>query len=239
MKIHILGTKGEIESSAPYHSHQSGLLIDQKLLLDLGEKEFLNYSPKWIFITHLHPDHAFFIKDQEIISPKAKIFAPEGYKDVEMNIVKMEEEIKVDEYKLISLPTHHSKKVESCAYLIQKKDHKILYTGDMIWINKEYHHYFDNIDLVITEGSFIRKNGLIRRDSETGEIYGHTGIPNLMDFFEDYTDHILFIHFGNWFYKDIQKSKKKIKSLAKERSITAHIGYDSLEFDLANLSELK
>jgi ribonuclease BN (tRNA processing enzyme) len=62
MNIHVLGTRGYIRPSAPRHSRHSGVLIDGALLLDCGEKEFLTHKPKYILITHLHPDHAFFVK---------------------------------------------------------------------------------------------------------------------------------------------------------------------------------
>jgi glyoxylase-like metal-dependent hydrolase (beta-lactamase superfamily II) len=62
MNIKILGTRGEIKVSAPYHSRHSGVLIDNTLLLDCGEPEFLDYKPQAILITHLHPDHAFFVR---------------------------------------------------------------------------------------------------------------------------------------------------------------------------------
>jgi len=232
MNIKILGTKGEIEASSPYHSHQSGVLIDKKLLLDLGEREFLSYKPKWIFITHLHPDHAFFIREKQTVSTKAKIYAPEKYKNININLVKPEKRIKENEYQITPIPTIHSKKVNSCCYLIQKGTKKVIYTGDMIWIKKKYHHYLKNLDLVITEGSFIRKNGLVRRDTKTGEIYGHTGIPNLLRFFRDYTDKIIFIHFGVWFFKDIKKSRQKVKSLAKKYDVEVLVGYDGLKLNL-------
>jgi len=50
---------GEIRKSCPYHSKHPGVLIDEKILLDIGEEEFLKYKPEYVFITHLHPDHAF------------------------------------------------------------------------------------------------------------------------------------------------------------------------------------
>lgn len=58
------------------------------------------------------------------------------------------------------------------------------------------------------EASFIRKGGVVRKDKETGEIYGHTGIPNLINLFKKFTQNILFIHFGSWFYKDSNAVKK-------------------------------
>jgi len=209
MNIKILGTKGEIEASSPYHSHQSGVLIDKKLLLDLGEREFLSYKPKWIFITHLHPDHAFFIREKQTVSTKAKIYAPEKYKNININLVKPEKRIKENEYQITPIPTIHSKKVNSCCYLIQKGTKKVIYTGDMIWIKKKYHHYL-----------------------KKGEIYGHTGIPNLLRFFRDYTDKIIFIHFGVWFFKDIKKSRQKVKSLAKKYDVEVLVGYDGFKLNL-------
>ena len=76
----ILGTRGEIEASAPYHARHSGILIDDTLLFDLGEKEFLDYNPSYIFITHLHPDHAYFVRSgTSIPETNAIIYAPENY----------------------------------------------------------------------------------------------------------------------------------------------------------------
>ena len=66
MKITILGTRGEIEPTAPYHARHSGLLVDDTLMFDLGEQEFLAYKPSYIFITHLHPDHAYFVRDSRL-----------------------------------------------------------------------------------------------------------------------------------------------------------------------------
>ena len=232
MKIKILGTRGEIEASLPRHSKHSGVLIDNALLMDLGEREFLQTKPKWIFTTHLHPDHAIFV--QEPIKTNIPIYAPEKYQNgIKVKVLK--KEIGVGPYKIKPIPTHHSIKVKSVAYLIKKGKYKILYTGDMIWINKKYHHLFKDLNLVITEGSFMRKGGMVRRSKKTGQIYGHTGIPNLIKLFKNYTDHILFMHFGSWFYKDIQKTKEKIKKLAKENNITLRIGYDGLSIDLDKL----
>ncbi len=36
MEIRVPRTRGEIQSSLPYHSKHSGVLVDKTLLLDLG-----------------------------------------------------------------------------------------------------------------------------------------------------------------------------------------------------------
>ena len=58
MKIKILGTRANIKAGTPGHTKHSGVLVDNKLLFDVGEKEFLKYNPSYIFFTHFHPDHA-------------------------------------------------------------------------------------------------------------------------------------------------------------------------------------
>lgn len=231
MKIKILGTRGEIEPSAPRHSKHSGVLVDKKLLFDLGEKQFLRYQPQYIFITHLHPDHAAFVRENGSKTKiKSSLYAPEKYKNTKIKLLAKAR--KFGFYKITPIPTIHSLKVKSQAYLIEKSGKKILYTGDMIWIEKKYHKLLKDLDLVITEASYIREKGLIIKDQATGKIYGHTGIPDLMKLFSRFTQHILLVHFGSWFYEDIVRSKKKIQELAKRYKIVAHVGYDGMNIDL-------
>jgi ribonuclease BN (tRNA processing enzyme) len=226
MDIKVLGTRGEIEESAPYHARQSGILIDDILLLDCGDQKFLEYDPRIILITHLHPDHAFFVRHRVLRPPhlKAKVYAPEKFGD--WNIIIPQKHFYAAGYRITPIPTVHSIKVKSHAYLIANNKKTILYTGDMVWIDKKYHHMLKNIDLVITEASFMRKGGMVRRDPVTGNIFGHTGVPNLIRIFKPYTDRILFVHFGSWFYKNMKKARQKFGQLAKENAIEIIVGYD-------------
>lgn len=234
MKIKVLGTRGEIEPSTAYHARHSGVLVDKAILLDLGEEEFLKYKPKYILITHLHPDHAFFVEEEPKKEIKIPIYAPEKNKN-KAKVKVLDKEKKLDSYKIIPIPTYHSKKVKSQAYLIEKGGQRILYTGDMIWINKKYHKLLSDLDLVITEASFARKGGLVRRDKETGEIFGHTGVPDLMNLFSRFTKNILFIHFGSWFYDGAGEARKKLKKMSEEYDIKAHVGYEGMELDVKKL----
>jgi ribonuclease BN (tRNA processing enzyme) len=229
MRIKVLGTRGEIEESAPYHSKKSGVLINNKLLLDCGDERFLEYDPKYILITHLHPDHAFFVED-EYESIDASFYAPEKCAGVKIKVTKSP--FTINGYRIVPIPTIHSVRVKSNAYLITHKRKTILYTGDMIWIEKKYHKLFKHIDLVIADASFMRTGGLVRRKKETGQIYGHTGIPNIIRMFKKYTSKILFIHFGAWFYKDMRNARKKFKALAREYDIEIIVGYDGLELTI-------
>jgi ribonuclease BN (tRNA processing enzyme) len=235
MKVKVLGTRGEVEPTAPYHARHSGILVDDALLFDLGEREYLEYKAKAIFITHLHPDHAFFILEKRPIEIDATVYAPELNENVSaINVVSGN--IDLDPYSITPIPTHHSKLVKSTAYLVARGGQKLLYTGDIIWINKEYHHLLHGLDLVITDGSHMRKGGLVRRDKETGVLYGHTGIPDLVNLFREFTANILFVHFGAWFYRGVEASRTQLEELGRTSGVKLVVGYDGLELDLDDLN---
>jgi ribonuclease BN (tRNA processing enzyme) len=234
MKIEVLGTRGEIKASMPDHDNHSGVLIDERIMFDIGEKEFLDYHPENIFITHLHPDHAYFVRNNRDID--FPVFAPESYKDLS-NVVVASKELIIGPYKITPVPTHHSKLVKSQAYIIEKGDEKLIYTGDVVWIDKEYHPLFAGLDLAITDGSYVRKGGLVLKDKETGQLYGHTGIPNLISMFKEYTRNIMFVHFGGWFFESPEQSLEKLNELGRENNINIIAGADGMEIQLATLKK--
>lgn len=230
MKIRILGTRGEIPESSPYHSRQTGILVDDRLMLDLGEREFLSYRPDNIIFTHLHPDHAFFVRNPtkapEIDIP---MYGPEPYRHGRIRVRKLKGSATIGGYRIRTLPTVHSEKVVSYAIIVSAGSRRFLYTGDLIYIKKWYRRYLDDLDLVISEASFIRKSGMIRRDKRTGNIYGHTGVGRLIHNFSRYTNRIVLVHFGSWFYQDVREAHRKIRALARREGVEVRAGYDGLE----------
>lgn len=229
MKISILGTRGEIPVSVPYHSKHSGILVDDELLIDLGEKSFLSKHLKWILITHFHPDHAYFVHRQreETLSLSIPIYAPESHRLLPEGIV-LEEEVTLGPYTIIPIPTHHSKNVKSQGYVVRRDNYAFLYTGDLVWIDKKYHERIGMVDLIITEASFIRKGGMVRKDQDSGAIYGHNGISNLISLLKPFAKNFLFLHFGSWFYDDMKKSRQQLLALGKENEINVIVGYDGM-----------
>lgn len=228
MILKILGTRGKIEAKRPGHVMHSGLLVDDKILCDLGEQEFLKYNPKAVFITHLHPDHAFFIEGNKEIKINVPVYAPEKSEKLK-SIKVISKPVEIKGYLFLPIPTLHSLKLKSQGYLIEKDNKRVLYTGDVAWIEKQHHDKFHNLDLVITEGSYIRKGGMIRRDPKTGMIYGHTGIPDLVNLFKPFTKHIVFMHFGTWFMHDTQKAEKEIMAL-ENQGLKLEIAHDGKEY---------
>jgi ribonuclease BN (tRNA processing enzyme) len=226
MKIEFLGTRGHIEVSAPGHALHSGLLIDD-VLFDVGEREFLERRPSAIFVTHLHEDHAFFINDDEA-EIGAPIYAPQDWRGRGLRVVRSS--VEVNGMTVTPIPTVHSATFRSCAYLVEKDLARVLYTGDLITIQERYRARLPEVDMVITDGSFIRHGGLVRRDPVTGRPHGHTGIPDLVELFSPLARRIVFTHFGSWFYKDIPFSVQKIRSLGQGTPVD--VAEDGLELEV-------
>ncbi|MDB5039195.1 MAG: hypothetical protein JWQ35_2723 [Bacteriovoracaceae bacterium] len=211
LRIKILGTRGYIPESACRHRKHSGVLIES-LLFDLGEKEFLKYNPKAIFITHFHPDHAFFVTDH-LECRGVPIYAPEKLRNYpQIQVIK--KSIRIGKAKVTPIPTIHSIRVKSQGYLIEMRNKKIFYSSDLITVEKKFRNLFSDLDLVITDGSFFKKGGLIRRFGN--KIVGHNGMAEIIKLFRPYTSHIIFMHFGSWFIKNPRQARSQIKSLSEE-----------------------
>jgi len=226
MHVKILGTRAHIELTAPGHALHSGVLIDD-VLFDLGERSYLDLRPSAVFLTHLHEDHAFFVNDDRaMLDPP--VFAPQSWNGHSLKVIRGT--VEVGGMRVTPIPTVHSQSVRSCAYLVEKDLARVLYTGDLVSIQERYRDRIPELDLVITDGSFIRRGGLVRRDPGTGRPFGHTGIPDLVETFTPLARQIVFIHLGSWFYKDIPASVRQIRELT--RGTPVDVAEDGTELDV-------
>ncbi len=57
---------------------------------------------------------------------------------------------------------------------------------------------------------------MIRKDKETGSIFGHTGLPDLVKMLKPYTSRMLITHLGSWFLKDTRKGEEAIRQMSDE-----------------------
>lgn len=210
MRLEILGTRGNILPSAPKYARHSGILIDARILLDLGEVAYLRYRPRHIFITHLHPDHAAFLRTG--VATDAEIYLPEPTRKLPAARV-ISRPVRSGSYRIVPVPTIHSLKVRSVGYIVEQGGRRVFFSSDLVSIERRYQRRLHRLDLVITEGSYMRRGGLVRTDPMSGRLFGHTGIPNLIEFFRRFTSRIVITHFGSWFYKDIPASIQQIASL--------------------------
>ncbi|SDL60323.1 Ribonuclease BN, tRNA processing enzyme [Salinimicrobium catena] len=228
MKVKILGTRGKIPQSAPRHKKYSGILIDDKILIDVGEEKYMENDPEAIVFTHFHPDHAFFVFNEEEFSPEIPLFGPEP-QELVPTLKVITKPFSIGDYHFTPVPVIHALRLKSLGYVIQKGEKIIFITGDVAWIEKANLKDLPKVDLVITEASFIRKRGMIRRKND--QIFGHTGIPDLLRLLEPLTSKIALTHFGGWFFKDISESRKKLKAL-ETKDLQIIPGYDGMEIEI-------
>jgi ribonuclease BN (tRNA processing enzyme) len=223
MRITILGTRGNVKPSAPKHARHSGILVDGELLLDLGEATYLRYQPRHIFVTHLHVDHAVFM--EEDITPNALVYVPEPTNRLRSAHV-ISGPAHIHSYKITPVPTVHSERVRSVGYVVEDQSKSFFYSSDMVSIEPQHRKELRHLNMVITEGSFIRRGGLVKIHQPSGRRYGHAGIPDLIEFFEPLANCIVITHFGSWFYKNIDASVRKIESLGNGARVIA--AYDGM-----------
>ena len=225
MKIKILGTRGKIEPQTEGHVRHTGFLLDDRILIDVGEAEYMDYRPAAIVFTHFHPDHAFFVPDKDKFTPKIPLFGPEAHELIpDLKVISGRFEIKG--YTFTPIPVIHALKLKSLGYLVEKDQKSIFITGDVAWIEKANLASLPPLELVITEASFINKGGRINRKKD--RIFGHTGVPDLIRLLNPHTKKIAFCHYGEWFFKDpAEKSKQQIKDLEMDvELIPAHDGME-------------
>jgi ribonuclease BN (tRNA processing enzyme) len=212
MRLKFLGTRGNIVPTAPGYARHSGILVDARILLDLGEAAYLRYRPQHIFISHLHLDHAAFLRSEVVTD--ATIYLPEPTRKLPAARV-MTRPVRTGPYRIVPVPTVHSATVRSVGYVVERGRRRVFYSSDLVSIDRRYRRRLGRLDLVITEGSYLRSGGLVRTDPASGKPFGHTGIPNLIELFRPYTTRIVITHFGSWFYNDIAASIRQIASLGR------------------------
>jgi phosphoribosyl 1,2-cyclic phosphodiesterase len=228
MRLEILGTRGNIPATARKHARHAGMLVDETILIDLGEWSYLRRRPLHVLITHLHPDHAAFLTTRTV--PPGRVYLPERSRVVP-NATVIRGPVKLGAHRIVPVPTVHATNARSLGYVIERGRHRVFYSSDMVAIDRRYHARLGRLDLVITDGSFMRRGGLVRRDPATGKRFGHAGIPDLVAFFERFTSRIVITHFGSWFYADIPRSVRRVASLGNGVSVSA--AWDGMTMDIA------
>lgn len=228
MKIKILGTRGKIDPSAPKYKNHTGFLIDDKILIDVGEEHYMQENPEAIIFTHFHPDHAFFVPENKNFTPEIPHFGPEKHK-LAPNLQVIKKRFSVLGYSFTPIPVIHALNLKSLGYVLEKGNKKIFFTGDVAWIEKAHLQEIKNVDLVITEATIINKGGRINRKGN--KIFGHTGIPDLVRILSPLTNRIAFTHFGDWFFESIENSPQKLLEFSsQELEIIA--AYDGIEIEV-------
>lgn len=227
MRVHVLGTRGQIARSAPRYRRHAGVLIDRRILLDLGERSYLRHRPEAIFISHLHPDHAALLAGPLAID--ADVYLPEPTRKLPAGTV-IGSAVDVGAYRVVPVPTEHSHRVRSMGFIVEKGRRRLFYSSDLVSIRPAHRARLGRLDLVITDGSFMRRGGLVRTDPASGRRFGHAGLPDLVDFFAAFTRRIVVTHFGSWFYADVPSARRRVAALGDGIRVSA--AYDGMVIDV-------
>ena len=227
MRVHVLGTRGEIARSAPRYRRHAGVLIDRRILLDLGERSYLRHRPEAIFISHLHPDHAAFLARPLAID--ADVYLPEHARKLPAGKL-ITSPVAIGAYRVVPVPTEHSHRVRSMGFIVEKGRRRLFYSSDLVSIRPAYRSRLGRLDLVITDGSFMRRGGLVRTDPASGRRFGHAGLPELVDFFAAFTRRFVVTHFGSWFYADVPSARRRVAALGDGIRVSA--AYDGMVIDM-------
>lgn len=210
MKIEFLGTRGKIKPSAPGYKNHTGILIDDQLLFDVGESQFLRFRHQIILFTHYHPDHAFFVSAEESFEIATPHYGPEPH-PLLPNVTIFDSELEWEGYRITAFPVIHALNLQSLGYVVEKNGKRVMLTGDVAWIEKAVLDKLPSMDLVCTEATFINKGGRINRND--GKIFGHTGVPDLIRILSRVTKRIAFAHYGEWFFSSYPNGPQMIKEM--------------------------
>lgn len=245
MWVQFLGTKGEIEERSPTHSLHSGIIVGyqkDRLLVDIGEEQFLQESYSAVLLTHYHPDHfakgilripCKLYSTKEILSliPKEVEFTP--------RYISVGKPFEIGDFKINSYKVYHSIKTPSVAYKITAGEHTILLSGDVISIaNRD--EALSGVDVYIGDGSFLEKDMVRRKDSE---IFGHSSVKTQLKWCDKASIPVaIFTHWGTEAVKmNKLELEHRLRALADEVAPNTKVivAEDGLKLDIGKLSQVE
>lgn len=230
-RIIFLGTKGEIEESSPRHEFHSSLLLlseETRLLIDYGilHKQSLDeLKPDAILITHAHPDHYVWLKED--INTDITVYLTEEtldygkFKPRSPAVIKAGNMHRVGPINFEAYRVLHSIRCPAVGYRIHLAGIILVYNPDLVDIaNKE--EVLKGVDYYIGDGSSIKTN-LVRRKGD--EIFGHTRITTQINWCRNFgIEKIIFTHLG----KETLDNEDDFQS--KNKGII--LAYDGMEMSL-------
>lgn len=219
-KLVFLGTKGEIEEETSKHQYHSSLLLDFKnfkLLIDYGLRHKYGLDkiqPDAILITHAHPDHYSWLKDE--IKTEVPVYLTKEtldygkYRPNNYRIISADNKFKLSSLEIYPYQVMHSIRCPAVGFKIKIPENKtLIYNPDLVDIvNKN--EILIGIDYYIGDGSSLKAN-LVRRKGN--QFFGHSRITTQINWCKKHhIDNIIFTHLGKEiidkekeFHKDYQE----------------------------------
>jgi phosphoribosyl 1,2-cyclic phosphodiesterase len=202
-KLTFMGTKGEIEESTPEHRYHSSLLIEAsgtRLLIDYGRLRrfsLMEIKPDAILITHAHPDHYAWLKED--LPSEAPVYltretlAYGKFQPSISQVIQPGMEFAIGSFFCSAYRVIHSIRCPAVGWKIRSGGKTIAYNSDLVDI-VEKDRVLTRVDYYIGDGAAVKAN-LVRRRGDV--LFGHTRIITQIHWCQKYSiPHIIFTHMG-------------------------------------------
>ncbi len=202
-EIIFLGTKGEIEESAEKHCYHSSMMLvtsSTRFLIDYGllhRYSLEELKPDVIFITHAHPDHYIWLKED--IKTAIPVYLTRETLDYgrfqpgNPMLVEPGKSLDIRDINVLPYRVIHSLRAPAVGFKLTIPEKTIIYNSDLVDIT-EKESVLTGVDIYIGDGSSIRANLVRRRDDK---LFGHTRITTQINWCRRYgISRIIFIHLG-------------------------------------------
>ncbi|RJP21651.1 MAG: MBL fold metallo-hydrolase [Candidatus Abyssobacteria bacterium SURF_5] len=236
MKLTFLGTRGYIKARAPCHYMHSSLMVSyrgKEIMIDCGEdwlEKIQTMTPRAIFITHGHPDHAWGLKNG---APCPVFATEESWENMktfaikEREGIRPREPIRVHGVTFEAFSVVHSTRAPAVGYRISAGGKTIFYAPDLVYIN-ERAEALAGAAVYIGDGATIVRS-MVRKPGT--ELIGHTPVRTQLTWCsKEGVPRAIITHCGSEIVEgDEQELQQKIDALASERGVQAVIACDGME----------
>ena len=202
-KLTFLGTKGEIEEEMPVHRFHSSMLIESggtKLLIDYGMLHRLTLdeiAPDAILITHAHPDHYSWLKED--VQSGIPVYLTQEtldygkFKPRNGHLVTPMRQFTVGAFQCLAYRVIHSIRCPAVGWKLKFEGKTLVYNSDLVDIEGK-EAVLTGVDYYIGDGSAVKAN-LVRRRGDV--LFGHTRIITQVHWCQKFgIKHIIFTHLG-------------------------------------------
>lgn len=230
-RLTFLGTRGEIEEETPVHRFHSSMLVESggtRLLIDYGllpRYSLDEIAPDAILITHAHPDHYSWLK-QDVPSDIPVYLTQETFdygkfKPQNSHVIAPMEKFKVGVLECMSYRVIHSIRCPAVGWKLNFEGKTLVYNSDLVDI-VEKDAVLTGVGYYVGDGSAVRAN-LVRRRGDV--LFGHTRIITQVHWCEKFgIKHIIFTHLGR------ETLREEANFRAEHPEVT--FAYDGLEIKI-------